>query len=168
MLVESGGSVPGAAAGSDASGRLSAMEGIELDPSHPARRAAIASIGAVESGDRAAWLALFAPDAVVADPVGPSPFDPEGNGHHGIGAIAAFYDTVIADPQIRFSIRESYAAGSACANVGTITSTFADGSAVVVDGVYVYEVTDDGLIAALRAYWQLDDLRMIAGSPDVG
>lgn len=140
------------------------MEGISLDPSHPARRAALASIGAVEAGDRAGWLALFAPDAVVADPVGPSPFDPEGNGHHGTEAIAAFYDAVIAEPQIRFAIRESYAAGSSCANVGTITSTFADGSTAVVDGVYVYEVTDDGIIASLRAYWELDNLRMTAGS----
>lgn len=141
--------------------RLEPMEGIELDPSHPARKAAIASITAVEAGDRAGWLALFAPDAVVADPVGPSPFDPEGNGHHGPEAIAAFYDTVIADPQIRFKIRESYAAGPCCANVGTITSTFADGSAAVVDGVYVYEVTGDGHIASLRAYWELDNLEMV-------
>lgn len=112
-------------------------------------------------------MALFAPDGIVADPVGPSPFDPEGRGHHGIEAIAAFYDAVIATPQIRFAIRESYAAGPACANVGTITSTFADGSAAIVDGVYVYEVTDAGLIASLRAYWQLDDLRMLP-APGVG
>ena len=143
------------------------MEGIELDSSHPARRAAIASISAVEAGDREGWLALFAPDAQVADPVGPSPFDPEGTGHRGIDAIGAFYDSVIATPQIRFSIRESYAAGMSCANVGTITSTFADGSAAVVDGVYVYEVTDDGLISSLRAYWELDNLRMVATSSAV-
>lgn len=142
------------------------MEGIELDPSHSARRAAIASIGAVEAGDRDGWLALFTTDAVVADPVGPSPFDPEGDGHRGIDAIGAFYDAVIADPQIRFSIRESYVAGSSCANVGSITSTFADGSAAVVDGVYVYEVTDDGLISSLRAYWELDNLRMTASPLD--
>ncbi|MBS1847105.1 MAG: nuclear transport factor 2 family protein [Actinobacteria bacterium] len=140
------------------------MEGIDLDPSHPARRAAMASVAAVEAGDRAGWLALFAPDAVVADPVGPSPFDPAGLGHRGADAIAAFYDAVIAEPQIRFAIRESYVAGAACANVGTITSTFVDGSAAVVDGVYVYEVTDDGLIASLRAYWELDKLRMIPGA----
>ena len=125
----------------------------------------MASITAVEAGDREGWLALFASDAVVADPVGPSPFDPEGNGHHGPEAIAAFYDAVIATPQIRFTIRESYVAGSSCANVGTITSTFADGSAAIVDGVYVYEVADDGLISSLRAYWELDNLRMIAATP---
>ncbi len=139
------------------------MEGIELDPSHPARRAAIASVAAVEAGDRAAWLALFAPDAVVADPVGPSPVDPTGDGHHGLDAIAAFHDTVIAAATIRFDIRESYAAGSECANVGTITSTFDDGSAAVVDGVYVYRVDDDGRITSIRAYWEFDNLRMTTG-----
>ena len=50
-----------------------------------------------------AWLALFADDAVVEDPVGPSAFDPEGTGHRGPEAIAAFYDNVIgANESIRF------------------------------------------------------------------
>src|SRR5690606_33867080 len=62
-------------------------------PDHPARSASIASMTAVEAGDRDGWLALFAPDAVVEDPIGPSPFDPEGKGHHGRDAIAAFYDS---------------------------------------------------------------------------
>ena len=37
-----------------------------------------ASMAAVEAGDRQAWLGLFAEDAVVEDPIGPSAFDPEG------------------------------------------------------------------------------------------
>jgi len=55
-----------------------------------------ASMAAVEVHDREAWLALFAEDAVVQDPIGPSAFDPEGKGHRGPEAIAAFYDNVIA------------------------------------------------------------------------
>lgn len=141
--------------------RLVAMEGIDLDLTHPARAAALASVTAIEAGDRAAWLALFAPDAVVADPVGPSPLDPSGNGHHGIEAIGAFYDTVIAQAQVRFALRESYVAGDECANVGTITSTFGDGSAGVVDGVYVYRVNTNGQIVSIRAYWEFDNLRMV-------
>ena len=139
------------------------MEGIGLDPSHPARRAAIASVEAIEAGDRTAWLSLFTSDALVADPVGSSPLDPAGNGHRGLEAIAAFYDTVVASAQVRFSIRESYAAGSECANVGTITSTFADGSAAVVDGVYVYRVDHEGRLVSIRAYWEFDNLRMVSG-----
>lgn len=45
---------------------------------HPARDASLASMEAVEAGDRDTWLALFADDAVVEDPIGPSAFDPDG------------------------------------------------------------------------------------------
>ncbi|MEZ5373320.1 MAG: hypothetical protein R2704_11400 [Microthrixaceae bacterium] len=50
---------------------------------HPARAASQASMAAVTAGDRSAWLALFADDAVVEDPIGPSMFDPDGVGHRG-------------------------------------------------------------------------------------
>ncbi|MBP7596027.1 MAG: nuclear transport factor 2 family protein, partial [Candidatus Microthrix sp.] len=72
---------------------------------HPARAAAQASMAAVAAGDRSAWLALFADNAVVEDPIGPSMFDPEGAGHRGPEAIAAFYDTVIGPNRIDFDIR---------------------------------------------------------------
>ncbi len=72
---------------------------------HPARTAAIASMTAVENGDRDGWLALFHPDAVVEDPIGPSMFDPEGLGHHGHEGIGKFYDTVIAPNSCAFEIR---------------------------------------------------------------
>ena len=138
------------------------MDGIGLDPTHPARRAAIASITAIEAGDRDGWLALFADDAVVADPVGPSPFDAEGNGHRGRDAIAAFYDTVIAQAQVRFTLRASYAAGSECANEGTITSTFPDGTEGIVDGVYLYRVDEAGKLVSVRAFWEFEKLRIVA------
>jgi hypothetical protein len=54
-----------------------------------------ASQAAAGRKDREAWLALFAPDAVIEDPIGPSPFDPEGKGHRGTEGINAFYDNVI-------------------------------------------------------------------------
>ena len=77
-----------------------------------ARELGIRSRAAVAAGDRDGWLALFADDAVVADPIGPSPFDPEGKGHHGRERIAAFYDSVIATSEaIRFEFTESYLCG---------------------------------------------------------
>jgi SnoaL-like domain len=64
-----------------------------------------------------AWLSLFAPDAVVEDPIGPSPLDPEGVGHRGPAAIAAFYDTVIAPAgRITFQIERSYLCGDGLAD----------------------------------------------------
>src|SRR5215469_5432668 len=67
------------------------------------------SQAAVTAKDRAAWLSLFAPDAVLEDPIGPSPLDPGGAGHRGLAAIAAFYDTVIAPSErIIFEIERSF------------------------------------------------------------
>ncbi len=136
------------------------MEGMEHHDAHPARDASRASMAAVEAGDRDGWLGLFAPDALVQDPIGQSMFDPDGQGHRGAAAIAAFYDTVIASGRVAFSIRESYAGGRECANVGTITTTLADGSRAIVEGVYTYRVDEQGRIVALRAYWEPDRLRL--------
>lgn len=134
-----------------------------FDP-HPARDASLASMRAIEAHDRDGWLALFADDAVVADPVGPSPFDPEGHGHRGRDAIAAFYDTVIGpNDSVTFAIRASYAAGDEVANVGTISTTLPGGAGVVLtDGVFTYRVGADGRVASLRAHWELDKLRFDA------
>src|SRR6185436_9211045 len=46
------------------------------DVEHPARLASKRSIAAVRAKDKAAWIALFAEDAVIEDPVGVSPIDP--------------------------------------------------------------------------------------------
>lgn len=136
------------------------MEGMDTYPAHPARDAARMSMAAVEAADRNGWLALFAPDAIVEDPIGPSMFDPDGSGHVGTDALAAFYDSVIASGQVSFAIRESYAGGLECANVGTITTTLPDGTRAIVEGVYTYRVDDEGLITALRAYWEPERLRL--------
>jgi ketosteroid isomerase-like protein len=122
-----------------------------------------ASMAAVEAGDREAWLDLFAEDAVVQDPVGPSPFDPEGHGHRGPEAIAAFYDNVIGvNESIRFTIHQSFLCGDEVANVGIIRITFAGGGAVEVDGVYIYRAGPDGRIASLRAFWEADAIRSVS------
>lgn len=136
------------------------MQGMDGYEDLPARRAAIASMAAVEAADRDGWLALFAPDAIVQDPVGVSPLDPSGEGHRGTDAIAAFYDGVVAHGRIGFVIRESYVAGNECANVGTITTAFSNGARSIVEGVYTYRVDDEGRITALRAFWEFSKLRM--------
>lgn len=125
-----------------------------------ARQLAEASMAAVEAGDRQQWLSLFDEDAVVEDPVGPSAFDPEGHGHRGPAAIAAFYDKVIGvNESIRFTVHRSHLCGDEVANVGVIRITLAGGSAVEVEGVYTYRRSPGGKIAALRAYWEPDQVR---------
>jgi steroid delta-isomerase len=121
-----------------------------------------ASMAAVEARDRQAWLDLFAQDAVVEDPIGPSMFDVEGKGHRGIEAIAAFYDNVIAaNESVTFTIHQSFLCGDEAANVGVIRITFAGGTAVEVDGVYIYRRSPDGKIAALRAFWEPEAIRSV-------
>jgi len=121
-----------------------------------------ASMAAVEAGDREAWLALFADDAVVEDPIGPSMFDPEGKGHRGPAAIAAFYDNVIGvNESIRFDIRQSFLCGDEAANVGVIRIAFVGGGAIEVDGVYCYRRTPDGKLAGIRAFWEPDAIRTV-------
>ncbi|WP_328617925.1 nuclear transport factor 2 family protein [Amycolatopsis sp. NBC_00355] len=123
----------------------------------PARRAALASMTAVTAGDKDAWLALFAADGVVEDPVGPSMFDETGKGHHGHDGISAFWDKTIGNVErFEFVIRDSHAAGDEVANVGTITTYLPGGYRVDTDGVFVYRVGDDGLITSMRAFWETE------------
>ncbi len=119
-------------------------------------------MAAVRSGDRQAWLDLFADDAVVEDPIGPSAFDPEGKGHRGLDAIAAFYDNVIAaNESINFTIHQSFLCGDEVANVGVIRISLAGGSAVEVDGIYIYRRSPDDKIASLRAFWEPSAVRPV-------
>ncbi len=127
-----------------------------------ARAASLRSRSAVQNQDREAWLALFAEDAVVQDPVGPSAFDETGLGHHGAQAIASFWDTVIAPNPISMSIHGSYAGAQEVANVITITTAFPDGSRAQVPGVAIYKVNNAGKVVALRAFWEMEQLNFIA------
>jgi ketosteroid isomerase-like protein len=128
-----------------------------------ARELGIRSRAAVHAGDRDGWLDLFADDAVVQDPIGPSPFDPEGKGHHGKEAIAAFYDTVIApSDSVSFEIEQSYLCGDEVADVGIIRTTLAGGKhQAVVRGVYTYRSNGAGKLASLRAFWEFDGLELV-------
>jgi steroid delta-isomerase len=131
-----------------------------------ARDLARRSQAAVRIKDRAGWLSLFAADAVVADPIGPSPLDPAGQGHRGPEAIAAFYDQVIApNEQISFEIERSYLCGDEVADVGIIRTTLPGGQhIVVVRGVYTYRADGAGQLAALRAYWEFDGAEIFPAS----
>lgn len=124
---------------------------------HPARQLAIRSMTAVATGDKDGWLALFAPDAVVEDPVGPSLLDPKGTGHRGHDAIAAFWDGNFGQArQLRFRVTDSFANGASCADVASITVTLHSRATLVIDCVIVYTVNAEGQITSLRAHWEPD------------
>ena len=62
---------------------------------HPAINAHLASIACAQNGQKEQWLSLFADDAVVHDPVGPSPHDPTGEGFTGKERLKEFWDLMI-------------------------------------------------------------------------
>ena len=141
------------------------------DGTPTARELARRSQAAVTARDRDGWLSLFASDAVVQDPIGPSPLDPEGAGYRGLAAIAAFYDNVIAPSErITFEIERSYLCGDEVADVGVIRTVLAGGRQVaVVRGVYTYRSNGEGKLAALRAFWEFDAVELTAAvSQDLG
>ena len=123
---------------------------------HPAHEAGRRSREAVIARNKEAWLAVFADDAVVEDPIGPSAFDPEGKGHRGLDAISAFWDLAIAPTdKIEFDFRDTYQCGNEEANVGRILITTGE-YRITAAGVFTYKADDDGKMLALRAYWEMD------------
>jgi len=129
------------------------------DDDHPARIASMRSYSAVAKGDLAEWLTVYAEDAVIEDPVGPSMFDEHGQGHRGHAAITAFWETAIAPiSTFEFEINDSFAnpAGNTCANIGRIRTSFPDGSSTTTDLIMVYVVNDDGRVSSMKAYWEPD------------
>ncbi len=123
---------------------------------HPAHAAGRRSRDAVQARDKQAWLEVFADNAIVEDPIGPSPFDPAGKGHLGRDAISAFWDKAIAPTdKIEFNFRDTYQCGNEEANVGNIVITMG-GHQITAEGVFTYKVDDDGKLVALRAYWEMD------------
>lgn len=120
----------------------------------PAQKASFISPQLVKEKKRDEWLALFAEDGVVQDPVGPSLFDPSGQGHRGKAAIARFYDNIIsAGGDFDFTIHASYPCGDECANVWVGRMTSPDGTVNETPMVTIYKVNSDGKILSLRAFW---------------
>jgi hypothetical protein len=98
------------------------------------------------------WLALFAKDALVQDPIGKSPLDPEGNGHKGIAAIEKFYDAVIANGDIEFTIIESIPCADECANYAQIVNLVGD-IKIETKMIVIYRINSNNKIESLRAFW---------------
>ncbi len=102
--------------------------------------------------DKQNWLDLFAEDAIVQDPIGKSPLDPDGNGHKGKEAIEKFYDTVIANGNIEFNILESIPCADECANFAEIKNIVGD-EKIETKMIVIYRVNSDDKIVSLRAFW---------------
>ena len=110
------------------------------------------------AGDVDAVAALFAPDAVVADPVDKPPFE-------GRDAIRDFFAGThqMADSmelKVTGPIRavDKFAAAPLQAVTKVGDSRFA------VDIIDVFTFGEDGLITDMRAYWTASDIRPLDGA----
>ena len=102
-----------------------------------------------QSKDKEAWLALFAEDAVVEDPVGVSPLDPTGEGHKGKAAISALWDKLIGPaPPHQCELISSCTRGNECACAYRFNG--------LMDSIDVYKATPDGKLASYRSFWDYE------------
>lgn len=125
---------------------------IDLNTKHLAQRASFVSPQMVKEKRKADWLALFADDAVVQDPVGKSPLDPTGEGHRGKEAISRFWDMIIGGGTFNYRMDQSFPCGDECANVW-VGLNEVNGMTLEVPMVTIYKVNAEGKILSLRAFW---------------
>src|SRR6516165_928482 len=112
-----------------------------------ARYAALAS-----SHDADAYASLFTEDAVQVDPY------PSGV-HEGREAICAFIKSSFdACESMSFEPGEVHPVADKAAITFHITVTLEGGAVMHIRGVEVFTVTDDGLIAAVDAFWGEEDV----------
>ena len=132
---------------------------------HPAVAVHLTSIRAAESGDKATWLGLFADDACLQDPVGPSPYDPSGDGFRGKAAIEGFWDSVIGPAETRFDSRLRIPSGpDSCACWMVATNQMGEQS-IDIDVMVTYHLSADGKIQSLRAFLDFQGvMEALAGS----
>ena len=107
-----------------------------------------AYVDAYARNDKDAFLALWAPDGVLEDPVG-TPV------HQGPEALGAFWDGAreLAD-RIELVPRSVIVAGGEAAMVFDIHAHIGEGG-MAIEAVDVMRIDDDGRLVSVRAYWDM-------------
>lgn len=112
------------------------------------------SLGRVRAGDKEGWLALFADDAIVEDPVGPYEWDPEGRGRRGKQEIGAFFDLFSSfQSGFDFEIHDKFACGDEVAVLVSMHISMKDGTRQTTRAINVYKQAPDGRVQSLRSFW---------------
>ena len=121
-------------------------------PDADAIRSSIADYCRTFGSDRDAWLALFADDATIEDPVGTEV-------RHGKEAIGAFWDeshamadNITLTPTDYVKVAGNEAAFAMDARVES------DGGANGMQIIDVMTFDDDGRIKTMRAFWDFADI----------
>jgi hypothetical protein len=129
------------------------------EKTHPAVEANRKSIQYAMEGNKEAWLALYADDAVVQDPVGKSPMDPTGEGHIGKAAIEGFWDMIIGPANLEIRVDKRWISGDSCCCVAQVAKNhLGDGKFTEIDMLCVYEVNEQGLLTRMAAHWDWEDI----------
>lgn len=105
------------------------------------------------AGDQEGYLALFADDATLEDPVG-------GDVHRGKDAIRSFFEATRAmTPSIELALTGPVrVAGQEAAFPGEARPTIG-GDTMVIPVVDTLRFDEEGRITQLRAFWDFADLR---------
>ena len=128
-----------------------------MSKAHPAVTASENSAKFAMAKDKESWLGLFAEDAFLADPVGKSMLDPDGEGHQGKAAIERFWDNVIAKANLTLVASQRIPCDNTCVAVLQATNDLG-GIKTVVDMVGLYEVNENGKLSSLKVYWDFSEL----------
>jgi steroid delta-isomerase len=110
--------------------------------------------------DREGWLAMWAEDGIIEDPIGPTVLDPDGKGHSTPEAREAFYDRNIANADIEYIIHDTYTSHLECANIVTLNVLMnINGKkySQQVNGVFTYSCNEEGKLKALRGFWEFEE-----------
>ena len=107
-----------------------------------------AYVDAYARNDKDAFLALWAPDGVLEDPVGTP-------AHRGLDALGAFWDGAreLAD-RIELTPTSTIVSGGEVAMVFEIRAHIGDGG-MLMQAVDVMQLDDDGRLVAVRAFWDM-------------
>ena len=119
------------------------------------REAMVRYAEAASSRDVDRYVALFTPDAVQVDPY------PSGI-HNGRDEIRSFIQQSFdACESMAFEVEECHPVGDKAAIRFQITLGLEGGATMRIRGVEVFTITDDGLIAAVDAYWGEEDVTLV-------
>ncbi|CAD7340666.1 steroid delta-isomerase [Sphingomonadales bacterium 56] len=119
------------------------------------RQALQAYVDRINAGDKDGVLALFAPGAVIEDPLGSPP-------KTGADIDSWFADTIAFDTHIRpvAPIRGSHA--NAAALVFDVTFQPPEGPRLLIRSLDVCTFDAEGRITSLKAYWGPDDMEPVS------
>lgn len=130
---------------------------VHHDPPASSFNAHLVSIACAQNGQREQWLSLFADDAVLHDPVGPSPHDPTGEGFAGKERVEEFWDLMIGPSTMVITSHKQIAAGPVdCACIATATNHLGEDLSIDIEMIVTYRVNGEGLITSLHASWDLN------------